>query len=283
MTLPSFLVVGAMKAGTTSLWAYLRRHPDIWMPEEKELDFFVAEKRWGLGLGWYREQFDGADGAAAIGEASTNYAKHPLFAGVPERITATLPDVRIVYVVRHPIDRIVSHYRHAIGAGWEKRPIARAVAADPQYLDVSRYAMQLERYLDHVDRERVLVVFSDELRDPATRAAAFKRVTAFVGARPGIDVDLDDELHAAEERVAPKRGVAAVAEALPGRAIARRLAPPPLRRMWHRATALDHPDRVRLPDDVSRSLGEALAPDVARFRRLVDADDAARIDRWGLT
>src|SRR5205809_5721571 len=81
--LPTFLVIGAMKAGTDSLWHYLRAHPRVHMSETKELDFFVSELNWRRGLPWYRSRFSGASAdAVAVGEASTSYSKHPVYAGV---------------------------------------------------------------------------------------------------------------------------------------------------------------------------------------------------------
>src|SRR5437660_1291673 len=87
-TLPTFLVIGAMKAGTDALWKYLRGHPQVHMAPTKELDFFAEELNWRRGLGWYEGQFEGAGAAVAIGEASTSYSKHPTHPGVPERIAA---------------------------------------------------------------------------------------------------------------------------------------------------------------------------------------------------
>src|SRR3954463_6324498 len=84
--LPNFLIIGAMKGGTTSLYHYLRPHPEVFMPVTKELHFFVAEKNLLLGPGWYERRFRGAGDAIAVGEASTDYTKYPLYQGVPERI-----------------------------------------------------------------------------------------------------------------------------------------------------------------------------------------------------
>jgi hypothetical protein len=89
--LPSFLIIGAMKAGTTSLYHYLKSHPQIHMSRIKELDFFVTELNWGRGLDWYSQQFSGiGTNVLAAGEASTNYTKYPRYKGVPERISMTL-------------------------------------------------------------------------------------------------------------------------------------------------------------------------------------------------
>src|SRR5207244_11766706 len=88
--LPTFLVIGAMKSGTTSLYRYLQAHPDVYMSEEKELNYFTGGQNWERGVSWYEAQFEKAGSARAIGEASTNYTNYPQIAAVPERI-ARLP------------------------------------------------------------------------------------------------------------------------------------------------------------------------------------------------
>jgi hypothetical protein len=103
-TLPTFIVIGAMKAGTTSLYHYLREHPQIFMPKAKELDFFAVETTWRRGIDWYAEQFAGAGGdEIARGEASTAYSKYPHYPNVPERIARAIPGCQLIYVVRLPL------------------------------------------------------------------------------------------------------------------------------------------------------------------------------------
>src|SRR5215211_9390855 len=107
--LPNFLVIGAMKAGTTSLYHYLRHHPQVFMPEIKELNFFNPLRNWRRGVEWYEEQFEGIpDSVVAIGEASTSYTKFPWIREVPARITSVLGEIRLIYVVRDPIERMQS-------------------------------------------------------------------------------------------------------------------------------------------------------------------------------
>src|SRR5688572_24468381 len=110
--LPNFFIIGAMKAGTTSLWQYLRRHPEIFMSKLKEPGYFTEELRWDQGIEWYRSLFDDAGSARAVGEASTSYTKWPRFAGIPARMHALVPEARLIYLVRDPGDRIRSHYIH---------------------------------------------------------------------------------------------------------------------------------------------------------------------------
>jgi hypothetical protein len=182
--LPNFIVIGAMKAGTTSLYHYLRNHAQVFMPRIKELDFFAAEANWTRGLDWYRQQFSGAHGAVARGEASTLYTKYPQYDGVPERIAGVVPGVRLIYLVRDPIVRMRSHYQHRVALGAETSPPEIALLENPIYLAYSRYAMQLERYLEHFPREQLLVVTSEGLRED--RAATVRRVYEYLGVDPTL-------------------------------------------------------------------------------------------------
>ena len=116
MTLPTFLIIGAMKGGTTSLHRYLRQHPEVFMPARKELNFFLdeytgppidppEERNWSRGIAWYKHQFADVARERAVGEASANYSRYPTYPGVAESIAAVVPNVRLVYLVRNPIDR----------------------------------------------------------------------------------------------------------------------------------------------------------------------------------
>jgi hypothetical protein len=198
--LPTFLVIGAMKAGTTALFDYLSAHPDVFMPDIKETGFFVERFNWRKGLDWYESLFDGAAGALARGEASPAYALYPTLPGAPERIAAVVPDVRLVYLVRHPIKRITSQYLHGVVGGRERRSLTRAVLETPEYIDASRYGVQLDRYLRHFDPAQLLVVRSESLRDD--RAATVRRVLEFIGVDPDVPLDLDREVYRTSDRLA---------------------------------------------------------------------------------
>jgi hypothetical protein len=280
VSLPTFIIIGAMKAGTTSLWRYLSEHPDVFMAEEKEPDFFVEEKTWGRGRGWYESLFADGEASVARGEASTSYTKHPFFAGVPERMVSVVPDVRLVYVLRHPVERIVSQYRHALRAGWEKVTLERALDTNPQYVDISSYASQLERYAGLFDRANILTVLAEHLR--SDRPRTMQRVFSFIGVDPTWEpAEPAAELHAAGTEPTRRPG-AALLDRLPGRAAARRLLPAGIRSTYHRLTALDHPDRVALSEQATARLLDRLRPDLERLPALV-GDDIAGFDAWGLT
>jgi hypothetical protein len=178
--LPNFLVIGAMKAGTTSLYQYLRVHPQVFMASTKEVNFFNPLRNWRRGVGWYASNFEGVgDDVVAVGEASTSYTKYPWIRGVPERIRSVLGDVKLIYLIRDPIERMRSHYLHNLVTGQERRPIERAFSEQPMYLNISRYSMQLTRYLECFPRERLMIVDSRDLR--FDRSQTLGRIYDFIG------------------------------------------------------------------------------------------------------
>jgi hypothetical protein len=290
LDLPTFIVIGAMKAGTTSLYHYLRHHDDIFMSRIKELDFFVSEANWDRGLDWYRRQFSGAGGYRARGEASTLYTKWPEYDGVPERIASTLPWVSLIYVVRDPIVRMRSHYQHRVMTGAETSPPDVALIENPTYLACSRYAMQLERYLDHFPREQILVVTSEALR--SDRLATVQGVYDFLGVDSSRvpDVIGTEFYRTAERRTYPPavwwlRRVAK--RHAPQAKRAKELVDSVLSRRASR-TAVPGADsgaagpRVEQEQVISaelrKQLADLLRDDVARFRAYMPPD----FDGWGL-
>jgi Sulfotransferase family len=201
MTLPNFVVIGAMKAGTVSLRRHLDEHPEVFLGRGGrfgEPNFFVAEYNWSLGLGWYEALFDGVGRAAAIGECSPSYTFAHVYRGVPERMARVIPQARLVYLVRDPVARMRSMYLHQVSAGRERRRPDVALL-DDRYLGPSRYGFQLAAFLDHFDRGQVLVIASEVLRDRPREALS--EVFGHLGVDPAA-VDLDQLHH--EHRSADK-------------------------------------------------------------------------------
>lgn len=176
--LPNLVVIGGLKCGTTSLHHYLDLHPEVQMSRPKELNFFAAELNWPLGAEWYASHF--RRDAAVRGESSPHYTNLPRFTGIAGRMASVLDDPRVIYMVRDPIDRTLSHYLHNVAGGYETRSLEEALA-DPAsaYVQRSLYAMQLEPYLEHVGRERVELVAQEELMN--SRAETMRRVFGFLG------------------------------------------------------------------------------------------------------
>jgi hypothetical protein len=181
--LPTFIIIGAQKAATTSLWAYLREHPGIFLPDLKEPNFFLREGNWDRGRDWYEALFAPAGERKVRGEASTGYAMWPVFAGVPRRMASIIPDVKLIYLVRDPIDRMVSSWQHAVADHADRKPLEQSLLGDIPYLATSHYASQIERYLECFDRSQLLVLKTDDLE--LSPDATLSRVCRFVGADEG--------------------------------------------------------------------------------------------------
>ena len=161
---PDFVIIGAMKAATSTLHDQLAQQRGIAMSEPKEPCFFSDDEVFARGLEWYGMCFTAAAEGDLRGESSTHYAKLPSLPHAAERLHAHRPDARIVYVLRQPIDRLVSHFMHGWSEGWYGDSIAEAVERDASLVDYGRYAMQLRPWLDRFGADRVLLVAYDVLR-----------------------------------------------------------------------------------------------------------------------
>jgi hypothetical protein len=188
--LPNLLVIGAMKAGTSSLHRYLDQHPEIGMSAWKELNFFVdpadtSDGTWDRGVDWYRGWFDEA--APVRGESSHHYTASPFFGGVPERAVTVVPEAKLIYLVRDPVERFVSHHIERRADGLERHSLDETIAWTLEHPDNglvarSRYFSQAERWLGHYPQERLLIVSLEEMR--ASLHATLARVYEFLGVDP---------------------------------------------------------------------------------------------------
>lgn len=186
--LPNFLVIGGMKCGTTSLDYYLKAHPEIAMPS-KEVDFF--SRNYHLGLGWYESLFkEKNEETKTYGETSVSYAKYPYHEGVPKRIYSVLPDVKLIYVVRDPIDRIISHYMHLVYADAEDRPFDKVFeeeGVESLYVYYSLYYLQIEKYLEYFHKDQILIIYLDNLREMSKRLITLRQVFKFLNIATDIE------------------------------------------------------------------------------------------------
>ncbi|MEW4570303.1 sulfotransferase [Tautonia sp. JC769] len=199
--LPNFLIIGATKCGTESLFRLLSDHPEVFMHPRKELRFFTEEHAWGNGPEWYRAQFSAAGDARAVGESSNSYTRDPVYRGAPKRIHQLLPDVRMIYVIRHPIKRIESHYRHRLVTGIEWRSPERAIREDPSYVAASLYGHQLEQYRRFFRPEQFLILrFEQLISEPLP---SLRRICQFLGISEAPGVGFPRANVTSERTVAP--------------------------------------------------------------------------------
>jgi Sulfotransferase domain len=181
--LPNLVVIGAQKCGTSGLHYQLSLHPEIWMSRPKELNFFIAERNWSRGRDWYRHNFDAR--AKVRGESSPNYTAYPQHLGVPERMHSVVPDAKLVYVVRDPLERIAAHWVHNYAKRREKGDLAATLThANASYVVRSQYHMQLQQFLAHYPVGQILVIEQEELRSAPLET--LRRVFEFAGVDPSF-------------------------------------------------------------------------------------------------
>jgi hypothetical protein len=201
---PSALIIGAQKAGTTSLFSYLVQHPGVLPPLSKEIHYF--DLNYTRGVTWYRARFPFSHqlrGGSLTLDASPYYLAHPL---VPPRAAQLLPRVKLIALLRNPVDRAFSHYQHEVRGGRESLSFAEAIEQEParlageeerlrrdpayysynhrrySYMLRGLYVEQLRAWVGHFPRSQLLVLQSEWLfRDPAAATAA---VYDFLGLRP---------------------------------------------------------------------------------------------------
>ncbi len=200
LKLPHFIVIGAQKAGTTSVHEWLLQHPGIHLPASKEAHYFTLfhDKT----VQWYANHYAGAQRGQLRGDITPYYAYHPYAA---ERIAKLLPAVRLVYLVRDPVERTISHYFHEVRRGKESLSIGEALAAEParlegaterlrqpgshdlahqcySYVARSRYEVQILHYRRFFAPSQLLVLRSEDLF--ANDSHTWQRLMTHIGATP---------------------------------------------------------------------------------------------------
>ena len=276
--LPTFFVIGAAKAGTTSLHHYLGRHPEIYVPAEKEPAFFcrAEDGPWPFGRIDSRAQYEALFPADVPmrGDCTPAYSHHPWRPGVPERIHELVPDARFIYLVRDPVERVLAQAQQMQSIGLaNKEDVAAALRDldDPvrnRYLIPSLYATQVERYLEVFPAERMLVVDSDELK--SERTSALRRIFHFLGVDDSFTSEsFSEQLNPGDQKRLPSRRYASLRRSGLGK-LWRRLPERARVPVGHRVmrTLTSPAERPNLDEEGRRALEEVFGPEVARLRAL---------------
>jgi hypothetical protein len=269
--MPNLIIIGGLKCGTTSIHHYLGLHPDIQMSKPKELNFFVTELNWDLGLDWYASRFD--DRFKVRGESSPHYTNLPRYEGVPERIRTHCPDARLLYMVRDPIKRILSHWMHATGAGYETRDIVEVLSdPDTQYVNRSRYWTQLQPYLKIFDRSQIEVITQEELQ--ADRDGTMRKAFAYAGVDENFTSEqFDREWEKSAAKSGDKYQLMEKLIKLPGfRSFDRNFDRLPERMRWIVEKVVHDPEKPPapkpvLPDDLFETLRGRFAEEVPELQK----------------
>lgn len=205
---PNFIVIGAARSGTTSLFQYLDPHPEVFMSQVKELNFFSNEKYWNKGFKWYESQFVGANQRTrAIGEASTSYTKAPFTKDVVKRIHDYNPDMKLIYVVRDPIDRYISHYMKRVQTGNETRTFNQTLEnlENEACAWQGRYHYQIQKYLECFPQNQLLVFSISSMK--TTPQTVMEDVYSFLGVQAQGSVPGLNTVHNATHKVLRKSKV----------------------------------------------------------------------------
>ncbi len=157
------------------------------MTEPKEPNFFSDDSQYERGMGWYQNLFKEASTGDLCGESSTHYTKLPTYLKSAERLHQAYPNVKLIYMVRHPVDRLVSQYIHEWSENKIKVPINQAVDAHPELISYSLYAKQLVPYLERFGRENILPIFFEQYQsDPQS---VIQEVFDFIGYKGELSIE----------------------------------------------------------------------------------------------
>ncbi|HEV7771398.1 MAG TPA: sulfotransferase [Solirubrobacterales bacterium] len=276
--LPNLIIIGGLKCGTTSIHHYLGLHPEIQMSKPKELNFFAEELNWDLGLDWYASRFDSR--FKVRGESSPHYTNQPRFDGAAERIHQNCPDARLLYMVRDPIKRILSHWVHATGAGYETREMVPVLSdLSTSYINRSRYWMQLQPYLERFEREQIEVIAQEELQ--SEREATMRKAFAFAGVDESFTSEqFDREWEKSSAKHGDKYQLMEKLIKLPGfRSFDRNFDRLPESMRWIVEKVVHDPDKPpaekpKLPDDLFETLRGHFGEDVAGLQKFAGREFA---------
>jgi len=183
--LPSFVIIGAMKSATSTLYEQLSRQPGIFLPDPKEPNFFSNDEQYARGIDWYTGLFDQAAPSDILGEASTHYTKLPTYPETVQRMRSYLTAPRLIYVMRHPVQRLVSQYVHQWTEGEIRCELDSAVDRYPELIAYSSYVRQLTPFIEAFGRDAILPIFFDRLlTDPD---GELQRVSQFIGYEGSVE------------------------------------------------------------------------------------------------
>jgi hypothetical protein len=264
---PNFIFIGPDKSGSSWLHAILRQHPECFVPSSKDIYFF--DRYFHRGMEWYLDHFREANaGHTAIGELSHDYLFSPAAA---ERIRANLPGVRLLTSLRKPIDRSFSQYLFMLRNGVTKAPFEQAIDEFPNLLGNSFYARHLAVYFDAFDRDRIKVMFFENLeRDPRGFG---REVFEFLGLRMIEQLPFETKVLTASrprsEALARLTHVAAVrARNLGLGRLVGMLKQSPLRSLLYRPYEAD--ERPRVAAETWARLSALFEPDIQRLEAMLE-------------
>ncbi len=184
MSLPDFLVIGAMKCGTSTLQTQLVAQPGIFMTTPKEPNFFSNDEIYAKGFGWYRGLYSGAASGDLKGEASTHYAKLPTYPKTVDRMKAVLKKPKLIYLIRNPIERAMSHYIHEWTEARMGNNSVEAFENHRELVEYGCYAMQIAPFIQEFGIENIFLSSLEQLK--ADPEGELRKIVQFIGLKHAV-------------------------------------------------------------------------------------------------
>jgi len=198
--IPHFIIMGAMKCATTTLHEQLGAQPGIFTSELKEPNFFSDDDQFERGMDWYSSLFDSAQPGDLCGESSTHYTKLPTYPESVARLKQHVPNVKLIYVMRQPVERLISQYMHEWSTRTLTGTLSQALKHHPELCQYSQYSMQLKPYLEAFGPDNVLPVFFERVKQFPQEE--LDRIGEFIGApEPLVWQSAASHQHATKERL----------------------------------------------------------------------------------
>ncbi len=275
MRRPDFLIVGAMKAGTTTLFFDLLQNPAVFMPTDKEPGHLLCDDVCTPGgRRDYEARFKRARADQLCGEASTGYTKLPDYPGVPNRAVRLLGrELKVIYLVREPVARIMSQHHHERSGGRITCGIDEAVRRYPRFIDYSRYAMQITPWLETLGPQQVLILHFESYVE--NRGATVDDVSRFLGIQPGGDqIDADAVYNRSGGKPVREGPFEVLRTTALYRSLVRPILSPGVRQSLRRFLLPRAPQHAETPSaQTVEHIIDELAEDVERLRVIMGADE----------
>ena len=271
LMIPNVLLIGAMKSGTTGLYMDLATHPDVFLAQDKEPRCLCSDEvLTEAGRRRYAQRYAASRAGQIALDASTDYAKRPHFNGVVQRALQVLPEgFKVIYLVRHPIDRIVSQHHHEYSAGLVGESQDHAVRRHSRYIDYSSYAYQLEPWVGAIGLNRIKVIRFEDYAN--RRQQTIDEVCEFLKLEPNkCQVEVETVHNKSEGKPVPNGFWRAIARNPVYKNFLRRFISPQFRLAVYRWILPSAPEKLdSSPDTTMNWLRESLTDDVHKLSKLL--------------
>ena len=279
MSFVDFIIIGAMKCGTTTLAEILSNHPDVCFCRKKEPHFFSKNANWQNCLEEYKNLYQ-PSGQQICGEASTTYTFFPKYNACPELYKFN-PHLKLIYIMRNPVDRVVSQYLHCYSRGYTSLPLEEAILANPGYINLARYFIQIRPYLELFGKQQIMLLTLEEFL--ANKSKTLSKIANFL--------DIDQERFGDFEQVHANKSLGEAKPNMRVKKISKNsivstvnpYIPKPLRGISakgiHKLTARKIDDKPSLNEALKKTINDLVILDVWEIEKIM----GRQLKEWDLS